>query len=75
MWTKRLWAMGNYSRFVRPGLKRVATSGTAPSGVLVSAYMNPANNALVDCGHQQQYLSKSLSFYISGIVPCRSRLT
>ena len=33
-----LWVLGNYARFVRPGYMRVSTSGTAPSGVLVSAY-------------------------------------
>jgi glucuronoarabinoxylan endo-1,4-beta-xylanase len=26
VWTKRLWVMGNFSRFVRPGFKRVSTS-------------------------------------------------
>ena len=56
VWAKRLWAMGNFSRFVRPGWKRVDTSGAAPSGVLVSAYINPANNALSDRGDQQRHV-------------------
>ena len=70
VWTKRLWAMGNFSRFVRPGWKRVATSGTAPSGVLVSAYINPANNALSIVAINSNTSSKSVSFYVSGSAPC-----
>jgi glucuronoarabinoxylan endo-1,4-beta-xylanase len=70
VWTKRLWAMGNFSRFVRPGWKRVATSGTAPSGVLVSAYINPANNALSIVAINSNTSSKAVSFYVSGSAPC-----
>ncbi|HXU65409.1 MAG TPA: hypothetical protein VN962_27100 [Polyangia bacterium] len=69
-WAKRLWAMGNYARFVRPGWKRVATSGTSPSGVLVSAYINPQNNALSVVAINSNTSSKSVSFYISGNAPC-----
>ena len=70
VWTKRLWAMGNFSRFVRPGWKRVATSGTAPSGVLVSAYINPANNALSIVAINSNTSAKDVSFYVSGSAPC-----
>ena len=55
MWTKRLWVMGNYSRFVRPGYMRVSTSGTAPSGVLLSAYQEPGGWNRGRGGHQQQH--------------------
>ncbi|CAI6340724.1 unnamed protein product [Periconia digitata] len=37
--SKRLWAMANWSRFVRPGAQRVATSG-GPSEARVSAFEN-----------------------------------
>ncbi|KAH7110851.1 putative endo-exoxylanase [Dendryphion nanum] len=37
--SKRLWAMANWSRFVRPGAKRVGISG-GPSGARVSAFRN-----------------------------------
>jgi glucuronoarabinoxylan endo-1,4-beta-xylanase len=70
VWAKRLWVMGNFSRFVRPGWKRVATSGSAPSGVLVSAYLNPANNALSIVAINSNTSSKTVSFYISGNAPC-----
>jgi O-glycosyl hydrolase len=37
--SKRLWAMGQWSRFVRPGAVRVGTSGSA-SGLRVAAFRN-----------------------------------
>jgi glucuronoarabinoxylan endo-1,4-beta-xylanase len=70
MWAKRLWVMGNFSRFVRPGWKRVSTSGTMPSGVLVSAYIDPANNALSIVAINSNTSASSASFYISGGAPC-----
>lgn len=47
--SKLLWAFGNYSRFIRPGARRVkvseaGSSGTAvtdPRGLMVSSYLNP----------------------------------
>lgn len=48
--SKLLWALGNYSRFIRPGAKRVSvqTSGLEPgiSSLLFSAYLHP-NDAQV----------------------------
>jgi glucuronoarabinoxylan endo-1,4-beta-xylanase len=70
VWTKRLWVLGNYSRFVRPGYTRVSTSGTVPSGLLISAYINPTNNALSIVAINPNTSSTNVSFYISGNVPC-----
>jgi len=69
-WTKRLWVLGNYARFVRPGYMRVSTAGTAPSGVLVSAYVNPANGTVVVVAINSNTAATPLSFYVSGAVPC-----
>lgn len=44
--TKRLWAMGNFSRFIRPGFLRITTSGN-PKGLKIVAAKNPDNNTLV----------------------------
>ncbi|SDL62864.1 O-Glycosyl hydrolase [Catalinimonas alkaloidigena] len=38
--SKMLWAMGNYSRFVRPGAVRVAAS-SSDGAVLVSSFVHP----------------------------------
>ncbi|WP_455584997.1 glycoside hydrolase family 30 protein [Bacteroides sp.] len=44
---KLLWAVGNYSRFIRPGAKRVDVKGNInPNNLMVSSYLNE-NNTLV----------------------------
>ena len=47
--TKRLWVMGNYSRFVRPGSYRVGATveGAAAPNLLVTAFRNEAANRLI----------------------------
>lgn len=45
--TKRHYTLGNFSKFIRPGYKRVIVSGSAPSGVLLSAYAGPSNATVV----------------------------
>lgn len=52
--SKMLWAMGNYSRFVRPGMQRVgvtrddgASDYDAQEGVMVSSYYQTANDIVV----------------------------
>jgi glucuronoarabinoxylan endo-1,4-beta-xylanase len=70
VWTKRLWVLGNYARFVRPGYMRVSTSGTVPSGVYVSAYQNPADGTVVVVAINTNNSATPLSLYISGVVPC-----
>ena len=62
--------MGNFSRFVRPGFMRVSTSGTVPSGVQLSAYVNPADGTVAIVAINGNGSSTPLSVYVSGIVPC-----
>lgn len=49
--SKTLWALGNYARFIRPGMVRVAAQTDAPQTVpdapLVSAYQSPNKKQLV----------------------------
>ena len=68
--SKRLWVEGNYARFVRPGYQRVATSGTPPSGVLVSAFTNPTDGTVVIVAINNNTGGTLTSFYISGGAPC-----
>jgi glucuronoarabinoxylan endo-1,4-beta-xylanase len=70
VWTKRLWVLGNYARFVRPGFKRVSTSGTVPSGVLLTAYTNPADGTLAIVAVNKNTSATNLSVFISGAAPC-----
>jgi len=45
-WTvgKRLYAIGNYARFIRPGSYRVGAESNPAPGVLVSAFVDPTAN-------------------------------
>ena len=43
---KRLYTVGNFSKFVRPGYLRVETSGNLPPGVWVVSFQNPADGTL-----------------------------
>jgi glucuronoarabinoxylan endo-1,4-beta-xylanase len=70
-WRKALWVMGNFSRFARPGYIRVASSGTPPSGVAVSAYVNPTSKALVIVAINNNTSSTNLPLYVSGAPPCK----
>ncbi len=45
--TKRHYTLGNYSKFVRPGYTRVDVTGSAPSGVLLSAYKGSDGTVVV----------------------------
>jgi hypothetical protein len=47
--SKQLWCMGNFSRFIRPGMKRIEASvpGSANNSILVSAYKNNSRKELV----------------------------
>jgi O-glycosyl hydrolase len=70
VWRKALWVMGNFSRFARPGYMRVSTSGNPPSGVAVSAYVNPSSNALVIVTINSNTSSTNVPLYVSGSPPC-----
>lgn len=42
--SKRLWTLGNYSKFVRPGMVRFALAGTPPTNVSASFFKDPTSN-------------------------------
>ncbi len=70
VWSKRLWVLGNYSRFVRPGFKRVSTSGTVPSGVLLTAFTNPADGTVAVVAVNNNTSATSVSVFVTGAAPC-----
>jgi glucuronoarabinoxylan endo-1,4-beta-xylanase len=70
VWRKALWVMGNFSRFVRPGYMRVSTSGNPPSGVFVTAYINPSNGAIAIVAINKNTSSATVPLYITGSAPC-----
>ena len=45
---KNLWVLGNYSRFIRPGYKRVAVTGADnQNGLMASSWLSPDEKTLV----------------------------
>lgn len=70
VWRKALWVMGNFSRFVRPGYMRVSTSGNPPSGVSMTAYINPSSRAIVIVAINTNTSTSNLPIFISGSAPC-----
>jgi len=72
--SKMLWALGNYSRFIRPGMIRVNASlqnntdpAVAANNLMISAYKNPASKELVVVvvnmtGNDQKIKLDGLSF-------------
>ncbi len=46
--SKLLWVLGNYSRFIRPGMQRVELRGPQDlNGLLASAYLDPHSGRMV----------------------------
>lgn len=69
--TKRLFMMGNYSKFVRPGFYRIDATMTPQNGVSVSAYKNPTNGALVIVVINQNSSGVSQRFTLDGVTTSR----
>ena len=45
--SKMLWAMGNYSRFIRPGSRRIDVGQVSDPALLVSGYKNVNSDAVI----------------------------
>ena len=45
--SKRLYTIGNYSRFIRPGYVRLAATDHPAAGIYTSAYRDPSGHTLV----------------------------
>jgi glucuronoarabinoxylan endo-1,4-beta-xylanase len=63
---KRLYTLGNYSKFVRPGYERIDVSGPVPSGVLVTAFQNPSDHTIVIVAINSNTSATSTPFFVSG---------
>jgi glucuronoarabinoxylan endo-1,4-beta-xylanase len=66
--TKRYYTLGNFSKFVRPGYTRIAVNGTAPTGVLLSAYHAP-DGTVVIVAINQGSASVSVPISVTGGTP------
>jgi glucuronoarabinoxylan endo-1,4-beta-xylanase len=64
--SKRLWVMGNFSRFVRPGFYRVDVTGTRPAGVSVIAFQNPADATIAVVAINTNTTATPIALFVSG---------
>ena len=66
--SKTLWALGNYSRFVRPGYTRVEMGipNSGLTGLMGTAFLSPAKDTVVAVFVNYGYMRRNVSFNIAG---------
>jgi glucuronoarabinoxylan endo-1,4-beta-xylanase len=64
--TKRLYAVGNFSKFVRPGFVVVGVTG-GPGGVSMTAYKNPSTGAFVIVAINQNGSDVPMTVTLNGL--------
>jgi glucuronoarabinoxylan endo-1,4-beta-xylanase len=64
---KRLYTIGNYSRFVKPGYFRVQTNSELMAGVLVSAYKSEPESKLVVVVINENVIARDLELRLNGV--------
>ncbi len=67
--TKRLWMMGNYSRFVRPGFVRIKATETPTTNVKISAYRDSLKTKIVVVAIDSNTTATSQAFSFTGVTP------
>jgi glucuronoarabinoxylan endo-1,4-beta-xylanase len=64
---KRLYTMGNFSKFVRPGYFLVPMNSELMSGVLASAYKSEPDNKLVVVVINENTIARKLELTLTGV--------
>jgi glucuronoarabinoxylan endo-1,4-beta-xylanase len=62
---KRVYTMGNYSKFVRPGYVRVDTSGVPSSAHMVS-FVNPSDGTVAIVALNETSSAQQVAFFVAG---------
>jgi O-glycosyl hydrolase len=75
--SKAFWILGNYSRFIRPGMIRVELKGDKHGfdGLLGSAYLDPDTDKLVMVYINVRNLPETVTWAIKGVDLARTKLT
>lgn len=68
--TKRLYTLGNFSKFIRPGYTRVDVTGNASTDLLLSAFKGQDGTVVVVAINKGRALT--VPIYMSGAAPPRS---
>lgn len=69
--TKRMWVMGNFSRFARPGFVRIDATAKPANGIQVSAYRDSSLSKIVLVAINSNTSATTQEFSIPGIDPLR----
>lgn len=64
--SKRMYVLGQYSKFVRPGWVRIDATHAPTSGVTVSAYKEPTGNNFAIVATNQNSSPSTVTFNMSG---------
>lgn len=62
---KRVYALGNYSKFVRPGYQRVGVSGT-PTAVQIVPFVSPTDGTVAIVALNSGTSPQTVSFFVAG---------
>ena len=66
--SKTLWALGNYSRYIRPGSQRIGCSGANDkNGLMASAYIDSADTNVILVFVNVSNSEKEIQFSFSGL--------
>jgi O-glycosyl hydrolase len=72
--SKVMWALGNFSRFIRPGFVRIDLPFVDNfSGLMASAYKNPVDNKLVVVAINASDKAQSININITNVPTDKSR--
>ncbi len=63
---KRLYTIGQYARFIRPGWERISATASPASGVYVTAYKDPSSGSFAIVAINNGSSSQSVSFNLKG---------
>lgn len=66
---KRLYTIGQYSKFIRPGWQRFAATANPVSGVYVTAYKDPAGGKFAIVAMNNGSTSQSITYNLTGFTP------
>ena len=67
--TKRLWMMGNFSRFARPGSVRIGATSAPTAGVTVTAYRDSLKTRIIIVAINGNTSPTSQNFLFTGATP------
>lgn len=66
---KRLYTIGQYARFIRPGWQRISATANPVSGVYVTAYKDPSTGNFAIVAMNNSSAGQSVTYTLNGFSP------